>query len=150
MLSGVSAFGTCDMVEYLCRHDAVVNRGQRSSSLHYAVSFGRTSIIRVLLKYGTNIDLRDEDGRTPIDKARERQDENHQEILDILQSANEWMDTKQTSTDLPTSSIECSQEEKDMQTNYFQRLLAIFCQLYQNTMILTIKRSTLKLISKLF
>jgi hypothetical protein len=36
-----------------------------------------------------------------------------------------------------------------MQPIYLQRLLSIFCQLYQNTMILTIKRSTLRLISKL-
>jgi E3 ubiquitin-protein ligase HECTD1 len=149
VLNWVSAFGTREMVEYLCRKGADVNRGQRSSSLHYAASFGRPSIVRVLLKYGANIDLRDEDGRTPLDKARERHDGNHREILDILQSAHEWTETKGSSNE-SLLSIECSEEDKQMQSTYFQRLLAIFCRLYQNSMIVTIKRSTLRLISKLF
>ncbi|CAF0845992.1 unnamed protein product [Adineta ricciae] len=143
MLNWVSAFGTREMVEYLCRRGADVNRGQRSSSLHYAACFGRASIVRILLKYGANVDLRDEDGRTPLDKARERQDENHQEVVDILQSAHEWTDTKQ-----PTS-FEKAKGDLDIQPMYLERLLSIFCQLYQNTMILTIKRSTLRLVSKL-
>ncbi|CAF4731754.1 unnamed protein product, partial [Rotaria magnacalcarata] len=71
------------MIEYLCRRGADVNRGQRSSSLHYAACFGRPSIVRLLLKYGGNVDLRDEDGRTALDKARERQDEGHQEVVEI-------------------------------------------------------------------
>ncbi|CAF1384645.1 unnamed protein product [Adineta steineri] len=143
MLNWVAAFGTREMVDYLCRRGADVNRGQRSSSLHYAACFGRASIVRILLKYGGNVDLRDEDGRTPLDKARERQDDNHQEVVDILQSAHEWTDTKQTST------LEKTKGDIEMQLIYLERLLSIFCQLYQNTMILTIKRSTLRLISKL-
>lgn len=54
---------------------ADVNRGQRSSSLHYAACFGRPAIAKVLLRYGANADLRDEDGKTPLDKARERHDQ---------------------------------------------------------------------------
>lgn len=54
---------------------ADVNKGQRSSSLHYAACFGRPGIAKVLLRYGANPDLRDEDGKTPLDKARERVDE---------------------------------------------------------------------------
>ena len=34
-------------VEYLCEHGADVNRGLRSSSLHYAACFGRPQIVRV-------------------------------------------------------------------------------------------------------
>lgn len=52
-----------------------MNRGQRSSSLHYAACFGRPAIAKVLLRYGANADLRDEDGKTPLDKARERHDQ---------------------------------------------------------------------------
>ena len=147
MLNWVAAFGTREMVEYLCRRGADVNRGQRSSSLHYAACFGRSSIVRLLLKHGGNVDLRDEDGRTPLDKARERQDDNHQEVVDILQSAHEYTDTKQTSID--TLNPEKPKGDIEMQLIYLERLLSIFCQLYQNTMILTIKRSTLRLISKL-
>jgi len=156
MLNWVAAFGTREMIEYLCRRGADVNRGQRSSSLHYAACFGRPSIVRLLLKYGGNVDLRDEDGRTPLDKARERQDEGHQEVVEILQSAHEWTDVRrQDSFTTTKSSSELQQQTNEikgdieMQPIYLQRLLTIFCQLYQNTMILTIKRSTLRLISKL-
>ncbi|CAF2541147.1 unnamed protein product [Rotaria sp. Silwood2] len=141
MLNWVSAFGTREMVEYLCRHGADVNRGQRSSSLHYAACFGRPPIVRILLKYGANIDLRDEDGRTALDKARERQDDSHQEVIDILQSSHEWNDTKQSS--INNSITEQTKDNIEIQLIYLERLLVIFCQLYQNTMILTIKRCTL-------
>ncbi len=94
-----------------------MNRGLRSSSLHYAACFGRPQIVKVravfptksqksrkalddptnnaekfggssqtLLRYGANPDLRDEDGKTPLDKARERGDEGHREVIQILQS----------------------------------------------------------------
>jgi ankyrin repeat protein len=59
MLNWVAAFGTREMIEYLCRRGADVNRGQRSSSLHYAACFERPSIVCLLLKYGGNVDLRD-------------------------------------------------------------------------------------------
>ena len=144
MLNWVAAFGTPDMVEYLCRRGADVNRGQRSSSLHYAACFGRPSIVRLLLSNGGNVDLRDEDGRTALDKARERQDDNHQEVIDILQSAgHEW-------NEINHADVEQTKGDTPMQGIYFKRLLSIFCQLYQNTMISTIKRNTLRLISKLF
>ena len=161
MLNWVAAFGTREMIEYLCRRGADVNRGQRSSSLHYAACFGRPSIVRLLLKFGGNVDLRDEDGRTALDKARERQDEGHQEVVEILQSAHEWTDIqRQDASQTNDSSSPSTSEEQinagneikgdiEMQPLYLQRLLATFCQLYQNTMILTIKRSTLRLISKL-
>ena len=148
MLNWVAAFGTREMVEYLCQRGADVNRGQRSSSLHYAACFGRPPIVRLLLDYGANVDLRDEDGRTALDKARERQDEDHQEVIEILQSTgHKWNDTK----DLSSEQQEQQQNKGDidMQMIYLERLLSIFCQLYQNTMILTIKRNTLRLISKL-
>ena len=41
---------------------------------------------KVLLRYGANPDLRDEDGKTPLDKARERNDEGHKEVARILQT----------------------------------------------------------------
>lgn len=43
----------------------------------------------MLLRYGANPDLRDEDGKTPLDKARERGDEGHREVIQILQSPGE-------------------------------------------------------------
>jgi len=35
-------------VEFLCDRGADVNRGQRSSSLHYAACFGRPAVAKVL------------------------------------------------------------------------------------------------------
>lgn len=88
-----------------------MNRGQRSSSLHYAACFGRPKIVKTLLQVniplqvnillqvnicyimqgGANPELRDEDGKTPLDKARERNDEGHREVIAILQSPGEYM-----------------------------------------------------------
>jgi hypothetical protein len=42
-----------------------------------------------LLRNGADPELRDEDGKTPADKARERHDEGHREVLEILQSPSE-------------------------------------------------------------
>lgn len=91
LLNWASAFGTQEMVEFLCDRGADVNKGQRSSSLHYAACFGRPGVAKVLLRHGANPDLRDEDGKTPLDKARERNDEGHREVAAILQSPGEWM-----------------------------------------------------------
>lgn len=65
--------------------------GQRSSSLHYAACFGRPAIAKVLLRHGANPELRDEDGKTPLDKARERVDEGHREVAAILQSPGQFI-----------------------------------------------------------
>lgn len=42
---------------------------------------------QTLLRHGANPDLRDEDGKTPLDKARER---GHSEVVAILQSPGEF------------------------------------------------------------
>ena len=47
LLNWASAFGTLEMVEFLCHKGADVNRGQRSSSLHYAACFGRPAVAKV-------------------------------------------------------------------------------------------------------
>lgn len=38
-------------MEYLCERGADVNRGQRSSSLHYAACFGRPAVAKVIYMY---------------------------------------------------------------------------------------------------
>lgn len=47
LLNWAAAFGTLEMVEFLCDRGADVNRGQRSSSLHYAACFGRPAVAKV-------------------------------------------------------------------------------------------------------
>ena len=55
LLNWASAFGTTEMVEYLLEQGADVNKGQRSSSLHYAACFGRPNIVKVKFKDTTII-----------------------------------------------------------------------------------------------
>jgi len=86
LLNWASAFGTKEIVEYLCSKGANVNKGYRSSSLHYAACFGKSSIAEVLLKYGANPEIRDNDGKTPAEKARERMGVEHHEVLTVLES----------------------------------------------------------------
>lgn len=114
LLNWASAFGTQEMVEYLCEKGADVNKGQRSSSLHYAACFGRPAIAKVLLRHGANPDLRDEDGKTPLDKARERADEGHREVAAILQSPGKSM---KQSTNAPRFSTYCEIKKKYLETS---------------------------------
>lgn len=68
----------------------IVLTGQRSSSLHYAACFGRPDVVKILLRHGANPDLRDEDGKTPLDRARERGEGTHREVISILHSASKY------------------------------------------------------------
>ena len=79
-------------VEYLLEHGADVNRGVKSSSLHYAACFGRPNIVKLLLQYGADPELRDEDGHTPLEKAQERGDEWHRQVMEILENPSERRD----------------------------------------------------------
>ncbi|CAG2108187.1 unnamed protein product, partial [Medioppia subpectinata] len=178
LLNWASAFGTQEMVEFLCDRGADVNRGQRSSSLHYAACFGRPNVVKVLLRHGANPDLRDEDGKTPLDKARERSDEGHREVAAILQTPGEWMTSATASVgsvaESPKSAgiasgggggctgigIDIKHDDPEdlspglygdpeMSPLYLQRLLPMFCHTFQNTMIRTVRKSSLNLIRKM-
>lgn len=150
LLNWASAFGTLEMVEYLCEKGADVNRGQRSSSLHYAACFGRPDIAKVLLKNGANPDLRDEDGKTPLDKARERVDEGHREVTSILQSPGEWMSA--VHSDFKSESGDELKEPRGdplMAPVYLKFFLPVFCRTFQSTMLSSVRRSSLGLIKKM-
>lgn len=86
LLNWTAAFGSPEMVAYLCGRGAEPNKGVRSPSLHYAACFGRPEIVKILLHYGGDPNLRDEDRKLAIDKARERPDadEGHREVVNIL------------------------------------------------------------------
>ncbi|XP_035704354.1 E3 ubiquitin-protein ligase HECTD1 [Folsomia candida] len=157
LLNWASAFGTQEMVEYLCDKGADVNKGQRSSSLHYAACFGRPAIAKVLLKHAANPDLRDEDGKTPLDKARERNDEGHREVATILQSPGEYMVSSEIVRERSKSECEevVQQEAKGdpemapVIPVYLQRLLPLFCSTYHSTMVPAVRRASLNLIKKM-
>ncbi|XP_032682622.1 E3 ubiquitin-protein ligase HECTD1 isoform X8 [Odontomachus brunneus] len=152
LLNWASAFGTQEMVEFLCDRGADVNKGQRSSSLHYAACFGRPAIAKVLLRHGANPDLRDEDGKTPLDKARERVDEGHREVAAILQSPGEWMlPPNQEHRKLEAEVEEFTEPKGDpeMAPVYLKRLLPVFCATFQSTMLPSVRKASLSLIRKM-
>jgi len=167
LLNWASAFGTLEMVEFLCERGADVNRGQRSSSLHYAACFGRPAVAKVLLRYGANPDLRDEDSKTPLDKARERNDEGHKEVARILQTPGEWMipasntpgrdaTTSQTNEEESKPDEEPKEETEDttvkgdveMAPLYATRLLPVFAQTFRSSLVPSIRKATLAIMKK--
>ncbi|KAM9354685.1 E3 ubiquitin-protein ligase HECTD1 isoform 1-T1 [Pholidichthys leucotaenia] len=153
LLNWASAFGTQEMVEFLCERGADVNRGQRSSSLHYAACFGRPQVAKTLLRHGANPDLRDEDGKTPLDKARER---GHSEVVAILQSPGDWMCPVNKGDDKKKKDVNKEEEEgsepkgdPEMAPMYLKRLLPVFAQTFQQTMLPSIRKASLALIRKM-
>ncbi|XP_045131794.1 E3 ubiquitin-protein ligase HECTD1-like isoform X13 [Portunus trituberculatus] len=160
LLNWASAFGTQEMVEFLCERGADVNKGQRSSSLHYAACFGRPQIAKVLLRHGANPDLRDEDGKTPLDKARERNDEGHREVAAILQSPAEWLvvsenkEGKKTTEEGSTPNTDDTEVgeprgDVEMAPVYLSRLLPVFCHTFQATMVHTVRKASLSILRKM-
>lgn len=154
LLNWASAFGTQQMVEFLCERGADVNKGQRSSSLHYAACFGRPGVVKVLLRHGANPDLRDEDGKTPLDKARERNDEGHREVTAVLQSPGEWMcpigSSSKSDNNRDGPSLGCEPKgDPEMAPIYLEHLLPVFCQTFQHTMIRAVRKSSLNLVKKM-
>ena len=155
LLNWASAFGTQEMVEFLCAQGADVNKGQRSSSLHYAACFGRPGVVKVLLRHGANPDLRDEDGKTPLDKARERNDEGHREVAAILQSPGEWMSASSDANGRQAKEANSAEVPAEMRGDcemvpmYLRRLIPTFCRLFLNTMIRNVRKSALNLTKKL-
>jgi E3 ubiquitin-protein ligase HECTD1 len=87
--------------------------------------------------------LQDEDGKTPLDKARERNDEGHREVAAILQSPGEYMVTSEVARERTKSDCEeIVQEPKgdpEMAPTYLQRLLPLFCSTYHSTMVPAIR-----------
>ncbi|XP_076442551.1 E3 ubiquitin-protein ligase HECTD1-like isoform X4 [Babylonia areolata] len=165
LLNWASAFGTQEMVEFLCERGADVNRGLRSSSLHYAACFGRPQIVKTLLAFGANPDLRDEDGKTPLDKARERGDEGHREVITILQSPGEYMvpvnrgaesqnteaekEKKEESNEAERTEVSEPRGDPEMAPFYVQHLLPVFTDVFHASMLASVRKASLSLVRKM-
>ena len=128
--------------------------------------------MKVLLRHGANPDLRDEDGKTPLDKARERNDEGHREVAQLLQSPGDWMVAEssaaasvspwnRTAESGPEGATAGGEEEvaapppapargdPEMVERYVCSLLPVFCSTFTATMIPSVKRAALGLVKKL-
>ncbi len=130
------------------------------------------------MRHGANPDLRDEDGKTPLDKARERNDEGHREVAQLLQSPGDWMIAESSSAaagapwnragaaeSVPEAAADGaaagSQEDAaspppapargdpEMVERYVCSLLPVFCSTFTATMIPSVKRAALGLVKKL-
>ena len=136
--------------------------GQRSSSLHYCACFGRPNIARVLLSYGANPDLRDEDGKTALDKARERGEGSHRQVAEILQSPNNWpietADPVLNSGCPVSNSPKASGEEAEivetvddveMGPAYLSHLLPVFCKTFLASISQSVRKASLNILRKM-
>jgi E3 ubiquitin-protein ligase HECTD1 len=118
---------------------------------------------QVLLRHGANPDLRDEDGKTPLDKARERNDEGHREVAQLLQSPGDWMVSSSSESAAAVAAVRPdaagggSEEgapppprgDPEMVARYVSSLLPVFCTTFTATMIPSVKRAALGLVKKL-
>ena len=67
-----------DVIRFLCESGADVNKRSgclQSTALHTAAWQNHTDIIEVLLKHGASTNIKASLGRTPIDEARDRNNE---------------------------------------------------------------------------
>uniref|UniRef100_A0AC34RA16 E3 ubiquitin-protein ligase n=1 Tax=Panagrolaimus sp. JU765 TaxID=591449 RepID=A0AC34RA16_9BILA len=138
LLNWVSAFGTVEMAKLLLEKGANIDGGNRSSSLHYAAIFGRPDIARLLLESGANPELRDEEGRTPLERARERHEDGHKQVARLLESPL----TKQY------SNLIASTLDPEILNELFIQLVPIFCNVSKVSFSVNIKRSALSLMRK--
>ncbi|KAL0602729.1 E3 ubiquitin-protein ligase HECTD1, partial [Plecturocebus cupreus] len=65
----------------------LLTSGDPPASASQSAGITEETAFNTLLRHGANPDLRDEDGKTPLDKARER---GHSEVVAILQSPEEF------------------------------------------------------------
>lgn len=150
-----SAFGSIEMVQYLCDKGADVNKGHKSSSLHYAACFGRPDVVKLLLQRGANPDLRDEDGKTALDKARERSDDDHNQVANILESPSAFMrnkeepKTKASTSQQPGTSAKPELPSPQLVRKVLHQLLPIFCEIFQRSLNGTVRRTSLSLMRKI-
>jgi ankyrin repeat protein len=77
--------GNCAYVQKLLACDIDINEpyGEDGTPLHKAAAFGEDAIIKVLLIAGARVDARDEDGKTALEIAHER---NNHESAELIKS----------------------------------------------------------------
>lgn len=104
-------------------------------------------IVKILLQHGANPDLHDEEGRTALEKARERNDEIHQKVVRILESPSNYItvnnhtnsslnsssNTDKSSTQKSKDNVQSILQEVDLvlAKKILQKLVPILCDIFQ-------------------
>ncbi|XP_014675759.1 PREDICTED: E3 ubiquitin-protein ligase HECTD1-like, partial [Priapulus caudatus] len=147
------------LLSTLCRGSPTITHDLLRSELPEAIEKALRGDERVLLRHGANPELRDEDGKTPLDKARERNDEGHREVVQILQSPGEWMlpvgeskDQKKPDQQEEEEEQQEAEEERgdrEMAAVYLRVLLPLFADTFQGSMMTSIRKASLNLLRKM-
>ncbi|VDO44409.1 unnamed protein product, partial [Onchocerca flexuosa] len=110
-------------------------------------------IVKILLKYGANPDLRDEEGKTALDKAHERSEEEHQLVASILESPSAYMQRVDEEKEVKgkiDAARETASEKIDpaIVHQLLEQLLPVLCDVYQRSLGASVHRSSLSLLRK--
>uniref|UniRef100_A0A0M3I707 E3 ubiquitin-protein ligase n=1 Tax=Ascaris lumbricoides TaxID=6252 RepID=A0A0M3I707_ASCLU len=117
------------------RHLIDAIRQRDTDALIDAVESGQ--VVKILLRNGANPDLRDEEGKTALDKARERSEEGHQQVAAILESPSSYMHgDEQAKCDRgrPEESRSTANEAMDpmLVRSLLEQLLPLLCDVFQD------------------
>lgn len=96
--------------------------------------------MKILLRNGANPDVRDEEGRTALDKARERNDEGHQQVVQILESPSSYMMDRLSQSQGRSRGAKEKTEaagpvdepvDPVIAKNILQQLIPVFCNIFK-------------------
>jgi E3 ubiquitin-protein ligase HECTD1 len=73
---------------------------------------------QVLLRSGADLTLTDEDGKTALQKARERPDEGHREVAELLSNPRAFLDGDEEIEDIEDDDQEVSQRAHSHVADY--------------------------------
>ena len=73
------------------------------TALHYAAENGHLDIVKLLVNHGSDINLRDSTRRTPLDCAIQRERGAFKEVIEFLQNAKDFPQSRNLRKDLPLS-----------------------------------------------
>lgn len=144
LMNWASAIGTHEMVQFLCRKGADINKGEHGSSLHYATAAGKVNIVKVLLSYGANKNSPDENGKTPVHRAQEGGTDDHKAVVSLLEFSHHGLIIIRKSYE-PRVTTESHKMEgnSEIVAVYLTRLLPVFCTVFQSSTIESVRKATI-------
>ena len=123
-------------------------------------------IARTLLRHGANVELRDEHGLTALEKARERSEDGHREVVALLERPQAAFDVNVNMVAVvatPLEKIGQARRPSTASTDTIKPgfvmdeavadaclkcLLPIFCRLFHQSVLASVRRTALSLVRK--